>query len=167
MRAVLVSACRNGLTRRLHFVFLKLFFLDPQTSPITLPIFLLRPRKWAKKKGAARRGAGFSVNHLRGTSCNSVAYAPIWHIKTMVLDGLTRKNPRHHRRADVGYSREDYQSVSYLCRFSLFAFHWQLIANRCLIIRKPTDRVKKKPRQRTSKAERAHPSSDVYRCASG
>ena len=30
----------------------------PQTSPIPLPFFLLRPGKRAKKKGAARRGAG-------------------------------------------------------------------------------------------------------------
>ena len=36
----------------------------PQKSPISLLFFLLRPRKRAKKKGAARRGAGFSVNHL-------------------------------------------------------------------------------------------------------
>ena len=66
---------------------------NPLTSPIPLPFFLLRPRKRAKKKGAARRGAGFSVNHLRDTNGNWVPCKPATCTCTTVLDGIARKNP--------------------------------------------------------------------------
>ena len=56
----------SGFNSPVNFPFLSKFSPTPITSPFPLPFFLFRPRKRAKKKGAARRGAGFSVNYLSG-----------------------------------------------------------------------------------------------------
>ena len=80
-----------------HFNFVFLFVL-----------FLIRVRKRTKKnraclpstarrRQAARRGAGFSANCLRGSIGNRVPYEPVRCNSTAVLDGKTRKNPPHHR----------------------------------------------------------------------
>ena len=80
-------------------------------------LFLSRQRKRAKKNGAclpsttrrrqaARRGAGFSANRLTGEyrrlcpACKSGVRV------TMVVDGLTRKNPPHHRKRE-GWSAKN------------------------------------------------------------
>ncbi len=69
---------------------------NPLNSPISLPFFLLRPRKRAKKKGAARRGAGFSVKHLIGANGNPVPCHGTRPSQAMLPDGIARKNPQHH-----------------------------------------------------------------------
>ena len=81
--------CVSG--RHWHFYSLHPFFFFHA-------LFLVRPRKRAKKNGAARRGAGFSANRRRGMNENWVAYESVRCIRTTMLDGSARKNPpRHHR----------------------------------------------------------------------
>ena len=92
-------SARNRLNLTNH-LFYKILPPNPLTSPIPLPFFLLRPRKRAKKKGAARRGAGFSVNHLCGANGIWLPCHRIRQSRATVPDGIARKNPsRHHRTA--------------------------------------------------------------------
>ena len=63
-------------------------------------LFLSRQRKRAKKNGAARRGAGFSVNHLSGTDGNWVSYEHLRRTNASLLEGFARKNPPLHRVAE-------------------------------------------------------------------
>ncbi len=67
-------------------------FGTTQTLPLTstfflFVLFLIRVRKRTKKNRAARRGAGFSVNHLRGTNGDWVAYGLLNCTNTTVLIG--------------------------------------------------------------------------------
>ena len=58
----------------------------------------MRVRKRTKKNRAPRRGAGFSVNPLRGINGIWVACEHHSSTNAKVLDGLTRKNPQLHNR---------------------------------------------------------------------
>ena len=72
---------------------------SPTNFHFLFVLFLIHVRKRTKKKRAARRGAGFSVNHLSGAigiwvPCHRTSPAG-----TKLLDGFARKNPPHHHRS--------------------------------------------------------------------
>ena len=88
-----------------------------QTLPLSFSffffvLFLIRGRKRTKKKRAARRGAGFSVNHLNGNNGNTLPCHRNSPSRTMLLDVFARKNPQPHHSTLDGASQKTVRGCS-------------------------------------------------------
>ena len=86
-------------------------FRHPLTSPIPLPFFLLRPRKRAKKKGAARRGAGFSANLLSGENVRHCPETGLAYTKRHCWTEKRGKNPLSATGWPGGIPRRRFERV--------------------------------------------------------